>query len=65
MGRRVRPPAVAEDGHVMIPVQEDEPLLSKDNKERVDEFGQFRETENEAPKSLASLNKKLFHYILI
>ena len=53
--RAVRPPAEAEDGDVVIPVQEDEWLLSQHNEKSVDELGQFRQNEDVHPETFLTV----------
>mmetsp|Transcript_54623 Transcript_54623/g.116047 ORF Transcript_54623/g.116047 Transcript_54623/m.116047 type:complete len:230 (+) Transcript_54623:128-817(+) len=50
-GRDVAVPAEEEDGHVMVPVQEDEGLLVHDDEERVQQLGELAEDEELDPEA--------------
>ena len=49
--RRVRVPAVEQDGRVVVPVQEDEGLLAQHDKGRVHELGQLGRDEKHRPQA--------------
>lgn len=46
----IRVPAVQQDSDVMIPVQEDQTLLTQDDEHRVPEFRRFTQSEGKRPE---------------
>lgn len=46
----IRVPGVEQDGDVMIPVQEDQTLLTQDDEHRVPELRRFTQSEDERPE---------------
>ena len=53
-------PAVNEDGHVMIPVEEDELLLAEDDEVSVHELGALGKAEKEGPEAITAFT----HYFV-
>lgn len=54
---RVRVPAVEQDCHVMVPVQKEERFLVNDNKEGIEQFGEFGQNEQLDPEAGAAAAK--------
>ena len=55
--RGVRVPAVEQHGHVVVPVQEEQGALARDDEEGVDELGDLGEDEQLDPEAAGAITE--------